>query len=165
MEDYLWWKMTFDGRRPSMEDGLWWKTTFGGRWPLVEDDLWWKMTFSGRRPSVEDDLWLKTTFDGGRPVVEDNLRWKTTFNGRWPLLDPCMLPTPLCGIFCNNVYFWGPWTVSMLQKKVVKLGQISNLEAVRMFWIFFIFRLILIFGVILYVFVLTVCALNRHCTM
>ena len=34
------WKMTLDGRRPSMEDNLWWKPTFNGRRPLMEDDLW-----------------------------------------------------------------------------------------------------------------------------
>ena len=42
-----------------MEDNLWWKTTFGGRRPLVEDDLWWKMTLGGRQPAVEHDLQWK----------------------------------------------------------------------------------------------------------
>ena len=32
-------------------------------------------------------------------LVEDNLHWKTTFIGRQPSLDPCMMPTPLNGIF------------------------------------------------------------------
>ena len=45
-----------------MEDNLWRKTTFSGRRPLVEDALWWKTTFGRRRPSVEDNLWWKTTF-------------------------------------------------------------------------------------------------------
>ena len=33
--------------------------------------------------------------------MEDNLWWKTTFVGRRLLVedDPCMLPSPLCGIF------------------------------------------------------------------
>ena len=33
--------------------------------------------------------------------MEDDLRCKTTFVGRRRLLDydPCMLPSPLCGIF------------------------------------------------------------------
>ena len=57
----------------------------GGRRPLVEDDLWWKTTFGGRQLLVEDDLWWKTTFGGRQLLVEDN---------------PCMLPSPLCGIFC-----------------------------------------------------------------
>ena len=57
------------------------------------------MTFDGRRPSVEDDLLWKTTFVGRQPIVEDYLQWQTTFSGRRPSLDPCMLPTPLCGIF------------------------------------------------------------------
>ena len=35
MEDNLWWKTTFDGRRPLMEDDLRWKTTFYGRQPLT----------------------------------------------------------------------------------------------------------------------------------
>ena len=91
------------GRRPLVEDNLWWKTTSVGRRPLVEDDLWWKTTFSGRRLSVEDDLRWKVT------MVEDDLRWKTTFGGRRLLVedDPCMLPSPLCGIFYPvNWIFW-----------------------------------------------------------
>ena len=67
-----------------LEDDLWWKMTFGGRRPLVEDHFWWKTTFGGRQPLVEDDLWWKTAFGGKRLLVED---------------DPCMLPSPLCGIF------------------------------------------------------------------
>ena len=59
MEDILWWKMTFDGRRPSLEDNLRWKTTF-----------------DGRQPSMADDFWLKTTFDGRRPMMEDDLHWR-----------------------------------------------------------------------------------------
>ena len=43
-----------------MEDDLWWKTTFGGRRPSVEDDFRWKTTYGGRRPSVEDDFLGKT---------------------------------------------------------------------------------------------------------
>ena len=70
-----------------VEDDLQRKTTFGGRRPLVEDDLWWKT------PLVEDGLQWKTTFGGRRPMVENDLQWKTNF------VDPCMLPTPLCGIF------------------------------------------------------------------
>ena len=62
----------------------------GERRPLLEDNLRWKMTFIGRQPSV-----------GRRPLVEGNLCGKTTFSGRRPLLDPCMLPTPLCGIFSS----------------------------------------------------------------
>ena len=79
-----------------MEETLWWKMTFCGGRPLVEDDLRWKKTFSGRRPSVEDDLWWKTH------LVEEDLWWKTTFSGRQPLLDPCILPAPLHGIFFHN---------------------------------------------------------------
>ena len=67
-----------------MKDDLQWMTTFGGRRPSVEDDLWWKKTYGGRRPLVEDDLLWKTTFSGRRLLVED---------------DPCMLPSPLWGIF------------------------------------------------------------------
>ena len=105
------------GRQPLVEDNLQWKTTFGGRWPLmedtfggrqtsVEDDLWGKTTFGGRQPLLKDDLRWKTTFSERRPVVEDDLQWKTTFSGRRPLLDPCMLPTPLCGIFWKYPKFY-----------------------------------------------------------
>ena len=54
MEDNLWGKMNFNGRRPSMEDDLWWMTTFDLRWPLTEDDLWWKTTFYGRRTLMKE---------------------------------------------------------------------------------------------------------------
>ena len=77
-EDYLWWKITFDGRRPSMEDDLWWKTTFDGRWPLMEDTLWWETTFDRKQSSIEEDLWWKTTFDGRLPLMEDNLLYSSS---------------------------------------------------------------------------------------
>ena len=34
-------------------------------------------------------------------MVEDDLQWKTTYSGRRLLVEdiPCMLPSPLCGIF------------------------------------------------------------------
>ena len=56
----------------------------------MEDDLWWKRTFVGWQPLV-----------GRLPSVEDDLRWKTTFGERRVLVedDPCILPSPLCGIF------------------------------------------------------------------
>ena len=91
MEDDLWWKTTFHGRRPLIEDNLWWKMTSDGRWPLrrplMKGDLWWKRTNDGRRPLteddlwwkmtlMEDDLWCKMTFDGRRSLMEDNLWWK-----------------------------------------------------------------------------------------
>ena len=84
-----------------VEDDLRWKTTFGERGPSLEDNLRWKTTYGGRQPSAEDDLRQKTTFGGRQPLVEDNLWWKTTFGGRQLLEedDPCMLPSPLCGIF------------------------------------------------------------------
>ena len=60
------------GRHPWVEDNLWWKITFGGRRPsveqtMVEDDLqwnnlWWNKTFGRRRPSVEDDFRWKNPF-------------------------------------------------------------------------------------------------------
>ena len=99
VEDNLRCKTTFRTRQPLVEDNLWWKTTFGGRGPSVEDDLRRMTTFGGRWPSGEDDLRWKTTFSGRWPSVEDALRWKTTFSGRRSLLNPCMLPAPLCGIF------------------------------------------------------------------
>ena len=50
---------------------------------------------------MKTTLKMKTTFGGRRPSVEDDLRWRTTFGGRRLLVedDPCMLPSPLCGIF------------------------------------------------------------------
>ena len=81
MEDHLWWKTTYDGRRHMMEDDLWCKTTYDGRRPMMEVNLWWKTTYDGRRPKMEDDLWLKTTYDERWPMMEENLWWKTTFDG------------------------------------------------------------------------------------
>ena len=99
MEDDHQWKITLGGRRPLVEDNLLWKTTIIGSQPSVEDTLQWKTPFVGRRPSLEDDLCWKTTFGGRQSSVEDDLRWKMTFGGRRSSVDPCMLPTPLCGIF------------------------------------------------------------------
>ena len=108
MEDDLWRKTTFDGRRPRMARltfvsvcpfmllqnnafGLsLCKTTFDGRRPLMEDHLWWKTAFDGRWPLMEDDLWWKTTFDGRRPLMEDPLWWKTTFDGRQLLTEDAL---------------------------------------------------------------------------
>ena len=45
---------------------------------------------------MEDDLSWKTTYGGSQPLEKDDQRWKTTFGG------PCMLPTPLCGIFLTE---------------------------------------------------------------
>ena len=87
MEDDLWWKATFDGRRPLREDNLWGKTTFDWRRPLMEDGLWGKMTFEGLQPLMEDYLWGKTNFEGRHPLMKDYLWWKATFDGRWPLME------------------------------------------------------------------------------
>ena len=84
LEDDIWWKTTFDGRRHLMEDDLWWKTIFDGRRPLTEDDFWRKTTFERRRPLTGHNPWGKMTFDRRRPSREDNLWWKTTFDGRRP---------------------------------------------------------------------------------
>ena len=73
MEDNLWCKRTFNGRKPLMEDNL------CGKWILVEDDLWRKMTFDGRQLFMEDNLRWKMTFDGRQPLMDDNLWWKTAF--------------------------------------------------------------------------------------
>ena len=76
MEDYLWWKTTFDGKQPSMEDNLLWKTIFDGRQTSMEDDLQWKTTFDGKQPSMEDKFrWM-------HPLVEGNLWWKISFWGK-----------------------------------------------------------------------------------
>ena len=36
---------------------------------------------------------------GTQSLLDDDLRWKTTCSERRASVDPCMLPTPLCGIF------------------------------------------------------------------
>ena len=101
-------------RQPLVGDDLWWKTTFGGKWSTVEDNLWWNPTFSGRLPAVEEKLQWKITLGGRRPLVEDNLedyQMKMNISGRRPSLDPCMLPTPLRGIFrqraCLHMWLCG----------------------------------------------------------
>ena len=105
-------------RRPLIEDDILWKTTFDGRQPSVEDNLRWKTTFGGRQPSVKDNLWWKMTFGG---MAEDDLRWENTFSGRQPSLDPCMLPSLLCGIFfrTNEVTFF--WMSNFYQKNKIHL--------------------------------------------
>ena len=65
------------------------------------------------------------------PLVEDDLQWKTTFGGRHLLVedDPCMLPSPLCGIFpvLQVTFTLGKPLKKMSQKveKVQKGGGIS----------------------------------------
>ena len=88
MEDDLWWKKTFDGRRPLMENNLWWKTTFDGRWPLMEDIFLWETSFDGTWPLMEDylDLWWMTTFDGRQSFMEDSQWLKMTFN-EWLIIE------------------------------------------------------------------------------
>ena len=76
MEDDLWWKTTFDGRRPLTEEA------FYGRWPLMEDNLWWMLTFDGRQPFMEDDLWWKTNFEEEELWFEHGLCWKTNIDRR-----------------------------------------------------------------------------------
>ena len=69
------WKMTSDGRRPSMDDDAHWKLTFN----MMKDNFQWKMPFNGRQPSAEDDnnLWRTTLigkrhFDKRQPLIEDD---------------------------------------------------------------------------------------------
>ena len=51
--------------------------------------------------------------------MEDNLWWKATFGGRQLLVEdnPCMLPSPLCGIF----------SVRLFCHKMLHLKEISQL--------------------------------------
>ena len=81
MEDYLWPKTSFDGRRPLMENDLRRKTKFDRTQPLMEDTLWGKTTFEGRRPLTEDDFWWRT------PLIEDGLWWRMSFNGWRSLME------------------------------------------------------------------------------
>ena len=61
-----------------MEHGLWWKATFDGRRPLMVDDLWWMITFDGRRPMMEYPISNtqeggggQTFYVGGRGAYDD----------------------------------------------------------------------------------------------
>ena len=63
MEDDLWFKTTFEWRRPLMEDILWCKRTFDGRQTLMEDNLWWQRTYNGRQPLMEDNFLSKVTLN------------------------------------------------------------------------------------------------------
>ena len=81
IEDDLWWKTTYDGRRLMMEDKLWWKTTYDGRRLMMED--------------TEDNLWWKKTYEGRRLMMEDASWWKTTYDGRWPI--PIPIPILIIG--------------------------------------------------------------------
>ena len=83
-----------------MEDDLWWKTTFDGRRPSMEDDLWWKMTFDGRQPL--------TSFDWRHPLMEDTLWWKTTMRTTSKTKRTCtLLEGTQRWIYSALRYFWG----------------------------------------------------------
>ena len=57
MEDDLWWRTTFDGRRPCMKGNLGWKTTLDGRQPLIKKKgPLMKDKLDGRLALLEDDL-------------------------------------------------------------------------------------------------------------
>ena len=100
VEDELWWKMTFGGRRPQVEGDICQKMTFNERRPSVEDDLQWKMTFGERQPLMKDGLQWKTIFVGRRPMEEDDLWVKTTFSGRQTSEDLA------CCLLCFAVFFF-----------------------------------------------------------
>ena len=51
MEDTLQWKMTFNGRQPSIEHDL-----------SIEDDIWWNTICDERQHLMKDDLQANTTF-------------------------------------------------------------------------------------------------------
>ena len=111
MENNLWRKTTFDGRRHLTEEELWRKTTFDRWQPLTEDDPWWKMTFDGKQPLTEDDLWRKTTFDGRQPLMEDDLWRKMTFDRVYSILpeknDDSVKEAPAyCRSFLDGLYNW-----------------------------------------------------------
>ena len=65
--------MSMEEGRPLTEEDLWWKKTFDGRRPLTEFaerkvgkkfSYEKEFTFDGRGPSTVEDLWWKKTFDG-----------------------------------------------------------------------------------------------------
>ena len=49
------------------------------------------------------EISLNHHFNFSPVKLKDYLRWKMIFSGRQPLLDPCMLPTLLCGIFVVEI--------------------------------------------------------------
>ena len=104
MEDDLWCKTNYDGRRLMMEDDLWWKTTYDGRQLMMEDNLWWKTTYDRRRLMMEDDLWWKTTYDGRSLMMEDDLWWGMTYDGRRPIPMPIPIPIPI--LMGEGDYWW-----------------------------------------------------------
>ena len=61
----------------------------------------WVIELDKRDEGHITDTDTNTDIGGRRPVVEDDIRWKVTFNGGQLSVedDPCMLPSPLCGIF------------------------------------------------------------------
>ena len=69
MEDHLWWKITFDGRRPLMENHLCWNS--------MENDLWWKMNIYGRPPLIEDKKAAKM-FNSYSQLVRSISSWFLT---------------------------------------------------------------------------------------
>ena len=52
MEDGLWWKTTFDRRKPSTEEDFDGRRD-DGRHSLMDDNILWKKTFNGGQ--LEDD--------------------------------------------------------------------------------------------------------------
>ena len=88
-------KTTFDGGPPLMEDGLWWKMTFDGRWPSIckmtfmDDDLWWRVPSKWWSCSIflrsSSFLRLSQCLTSHSSLEDDPL-WKTTFDGRPPLM-------------------------------------------------------------------------------
>ena len=64
---------------------------------LYESSAW-------NRYWYECSVWYRYRYQYGGiggTLVEDTLWWETTFDGGRPPVDPCMLPSPLCGIFPN----------------------------------------------------------------
>ena len=105
MEFNLWWKTTFDGRRPLMENKFWKETTYERRRLLTEDDHWRKTTFDRRQPLREDKLWRKRSFDRIQPLMVDNLWWKMTFDGRRPLTEN-LRPSIGCIVYYLKKCLW-----------------------------------------------------------
>ena len=73
--------------------------------------------------------------------MEDDLRWKTTFGGRRLLVEdnPCMLPSPLCGIFnitsqiinltlnTDSYLPDGNWQINQLSFQLSGLNPMNNI--------------------------------------
>ena len=85
-----------------MEEDLWWKKTYDGRRLMMEDDFWWEMTDT----NADTDTYTNTNTDGGGWLLV-----KFPFKRAFPTAAVCAAvrhfshdPTPFPGTgeLCSN---------------------------------------------------------------